>query len=359
MAGLSTLFRRNPYRDQMQTTERMIDRSGMARPFMMKALGEQTRQAGQYDEEGAATLENLYREESERAGEKDLREDADKVIKAAADLAAKDPIAATQYYNDRAKGNKHLPKGLKFRRSLDGKSLMEIKDAKGSVRGVINATDMFRAAEELEQRSGQPLGEQERADLAQQFFYPVPGYEKPKEGDEKKDLFQSWKVSFREEHGREPNRKELEEWHRSQSAGGEGAGRVKSGDTKALKIELARKLAPKAIKLLEAKGAAATPKELQAIKTIKAALSNVDPLTKDFNPDSIYAALAEAGEEHAAEFNEALLEAEQVYAKNGRVAGAVNDAVNAWHKRQREKKPPAPAPAGAGGKDWKKYLRKK
>jgi hypothetical protein len=354
MTGLASLYRRNPYDERLKTTAGMLDRSGAAKPLLMGKMGEMVRQAEDYDTESSATVAGIYREDMDRQGESAMMKDADDAIKAASDLAKQDPIAATQYFNDRAKRNKYIPKGITFRRSMDGQAIMEVKDAKGGQRGIINASNMLDEAQAAEQKKGAPLTDEERGGLAQRHFYPTPGYEKPGADDSEKklDLFQTWKTTFKKEKGRSPSLTEIERYHRSSSGSGEGEGKVKATDSKALKIELARKYAPLAVRLIEAKGKAATPKELEAVKAIKAALSNVDPLTKDFNADSVYASLP-AEEQDA--FDRIFLDAEEAFPQTGRVAGAVNDAMSAFHKRRKATKPAKTAGAG----DWKKYLKKK
>ncbi len=353
MTGLANLYRRNPYDERLKTTAGMLDRSGAAKPLLMGKMGELARQAEDYDTESAATVSGLYRQSMDQENEAAMMKDADEAVKAATDLAKQDPVAATQYYNARAERNEYIPKGITFRRSLDGKAVMEVKDAKGAQRGIINATDMLDEAMAVEKKKGGPLTDEERGGLAQKHFYPTPGYEKPGSDDPEKklDLFQTWKATFRNEKGRDPSLTEIERWHRSSSGGGESEGKVKATDSKALKIELARKYAPLAIRQIEASGKANTPEGMAAIKTIKAALSNVDPLTKDFNADSVYAALPE---DQQAAFDRVFLDAEDAFPKTGKVAAAVNNAISGYHKRRKATKP-ATTP---GGGDWKKYLKR-
>lgn len=356
LAGLSTLFRRNPHRDRMQTTAGMIDRSGLAKPFLMGELGRQTRAAEDYEEQSASTLSGLYRDEMSRGNEQAAMKEADDVMKMVADLAKQDPIAATQYYNARAEKNKYLPPGLVFRRSLDGKSLMEIKDKKGQVRGVINATDMFRESDELEQRGGQPLGEQERAALAEKYFYPVPDYEKPddEEGTHKKgDIRTIGKtvngkpVKVTEEYqGKEKGWVERGDVPAfAPKEGGEGTGRVKATDSRAIKIEAARKYLPLAIRQLEAKSdlPPQTKAALRNLKALRDAMSTRGPLSEGMDENAVYAALADVGQQYADEFDAVAGRAESTFTEARGVIAAVNDGISWYHKQKRGTK--------GGGKD--------
>lgn len=372
-AGLSALFRTNPYEKRVQGMEKILPRSGFARPLIMGEMGKTSAEAERFDEEKGATMAGLYAQERGDARQTALMKDADETFKTAAEVAKHDPIAATKLIQAKAGANKFLEplKDVVFRRSIDGKSVMEVKDEKGQVRGIINTTDMLLEADKAAQTKGQDLTPEERAGLAQKYFYPTPGYEKPSAAaDDKNPTVGTVREGFRNRSGVSMKFKERymgagkwepfgDEVPEHGGANGEGGpGRVKSTDSKALKIELARKYAPLAKRLLKEKAAKAVGPEMQKtldqIKVIDDALAKKDPLTGDISAEAVYAALPE---EQQSAFDRIYLDAEEAFPKAGRVAGAVNDAISGYHKSRKAAAPAKPA-SPAGGTDWKKYLKR-
>jgi hypothetical protein len=366
LTGLATLFRRNPYDDRVKQMGEVAARSGFARPLVMGRMGEAQAKGEAWDEEKAGTLEGLYRgnmeqERADKQRELDLkeREHSDKLFNSVVELAKFDPVAATKIFRQESKSNQHLKSmgDMKFLGGGGKDAIIHLSNTKTGEASAINAGNYMARLNDIRVEQGREPSEEEKAQVWMEESHPIfeGGSEEGthKVGDTRKigKTVNGRPIQVTEEYkGKEKGwveRGDIPAF--APKSGEEGEGAVKPTASKALKIEVARKFASMAIREIEAKRAAATPKELQAVTDIKKWLSNVDPLTKDFNPDSIYAALPSGYQEA---FDRVLLDAEDAFPKTRKVGRAVDDALAAYNRRN--KKPETPR---AGGSDWRKYLK--
>jgi hypothetical protein len=120
---------------------------------------------------------DLYGQDRTDMRDAALMKDADDIFKTAVEVAKHDPIAATKLFQSKAEKNKFLVplKDVVFRRTFDGKAIMEVEDDRTAQRGVINVTDMLAEVEAAEREKGLDLSVLERATLARKYFYPSQG----------------------------------------------------------------------------------------------------------------------------------------------------------------------------------------
>lgn len=100
-AGLSSLFRKNPYDKRASVTGAMMERSGMAKPFLAAAMGQDLGRAEKWDEDKDNVIMSLYRGNVQK-------EHADKVLTNIIKISQFDPKAATAILKKEASENPNL-----------------------------------------------------------------------------------------------------------------------------------------------------------------------------------------------------------------------------------------------------------
>ncbi len=114
--GLQTLFRNNPYKEDMQNTGAVLPNSGFAAPLLALKMGQDAANSQDWENQTASTGMGLLKQQMANDQQAKQQDNAQKVIGNVIKISKIDPVAATNILSQEAASNPALAplKGIQF-----------------------------------------------------------------------------------------------------------------------------------------------------------------------------------------------------------------------------------------------------